>query len=240
MPPHLADQVEIFSGARTTQRQAELYQQAVAKYGAAGASKWVAPPGHSKHEHGIAADMRFGSKEARAAFVAAAATEGIHQPMSHEPWHFELAGAGGVRIHHNQGSYYSARGNHGGGSNGGVSISSGLGGKGHFEPYSQSPQIAETSDRKRFLEYLVSQGILSKAEASSEQFMDKFSHAVMDLTSKEGFKLGPGGIESVYADAAKLVREGYQPSTGYSTVDTGGYSGPLWAREAFNSSPGAA
>lgn len=82
--------VKIVSGKRSTQRQAQLYAAALKKYGSpAAARKWVAPPGRSKHEHGLAFDL--GGDIALAARLAP--QFGLHRPMKHEPWHFELAGS---------------------------------------------------------------------------------------------------------------------------------------------------
>lgn len=88
-------QIGITSGLRTTERQAELWQQALAKYGsAAAARKWVAPPGKSLHEKGMAADIS-GSASAKAWAARNAARFGLTFPLGNEPWHVELAGARG-------------------------------------------------------------------------------------------------------------------------------------------------
>lgn len=82
--------VKITSGKRSTQRQSQLWAQALKKYGSpAAARKWVAPPGRSKHDRGEAYDL--GGDIALAAKLAP--QFGLHRPMSHEPWHFELAGS---------------------------------------------------------------------------------------------------------------------------------------------------
>lgn len=79
----------IESGDRDTETQTRLYAEAVAKYGEAEAGNWVAPPGHSNHEKGIAID--FGGDLTLLAQLAP--QFGIYQPMSWEPWHFEPVGS---------------------------------------------------------------------------------------------------------------------------------------------------
>jgi LAS superfamily LD-carboxypeptidase LdcB len=79
----------ITSGLRTTERQAQLWKEALAKYGsAAEARKWVAPPGKSAHEKGMAADLS-GSPAALAWAKANAGRFGVSFPLGNEPWHVE-------------------------------------------------------------------------------------------------------------------------------------------------------
>jgi LAS superfamily LD-carboxypeptidase LdcB len=84
----------VTSMTRSTQRQTELWNAALKKYGsAAAARKWVAPPGSSNHEKGCACDLNFtgGSNGAFARWVRANAQRfGLHFPLSNEPWHIEL------------------------------------------------------------------------------------------------------------------------------------------------------
>lgn len=81
--------VKLMSGYRTPERQEMLFAAAVKKYGsAAAASKWVAPPGKSNHNKGLAADL--GGDLALAAKLAP--QFGLYRPMTHEPWHFEPIG----------------------------------------------------------------------------------------------------------------------------------------------------
>lgn len=77
--------LSIESGYRSGAQQAALYQAAVQKYGAAGASKWVAPPGHSNHERGMAVDLSGDISLAH----QLAPRFGLVFPMSWEPWHIE-------------------------------------------------------------------------------------------------------------------------------------------------------
>jgi len=81
----------INSGYRSDARQAELYAAAVQKYGAAEAGNWVAPPGHSNHNRGLAVDL--GGDLALA--KALAPRFGLTFPMSWEPWHIEPMGLRG-------------------------------------------------------------------------------------------------------------------------------------------------
>jgi hypothetical protein len=87
--------VSIYSGYRSIERQRELFQAAVKKYGSvAKARHWVAPPGKSQHNFGTAADLRFATPEAKAWVHANAARFGLNFRMSHENWHIEpLKGA---------------------------------------------------------------------------------------------------------------------------------------------------
>jgi hypothetical protein len=79
------------SGYRSPEHQAELFAAAVKKYGSeAAARKWVAPPGKSKHNQGVAADL--------GGNLSLLSTEmlrryGLYRPMSYEPWHVELIGS---------------------------------------------------------------------------------------------------------------------------------------------------
>lgn len=79
----------IESGDRDTATQQRLWDEAVAKYGEEEAPNWVAPPGHSNHEKGMAIDFGGDMK-----LLAQLAPQfGIYQPMSWEPWHYEPVGS---------------------------------------------------------------------------------------------------------------------------------------------------
>jgi len=85
--------ISISSGYRSPERQAELFRDAVAKYGSeAAARKWVAPPGKSRHNHGIAADLAFATDADRQWAHENAGQFGLNFRMGHEPWHIELVG----------------------------------------------------------------------------------------------------------------------------------------------------
>ena len=94
--------LSITSAYRSPEKQAELYEAALKKYGSpAAARKWVAPPGRSMHNKGLAVDFGAAgggllrdpnSREAQ--WLKANATKfGLDVPMSWEPWQVELAGA---------------------------------------------------------------------------------------------------------------------------------------------------
>lgn len=84
----------IGSGYRSVAQQSKLWQQALAKYGSvAEARKWVAPPGHSNHNKGLAVDLRFPTAASRAKAHQLAARFGLTFPLSNEDWHLEPIGA---------------------------------------------------------------------------------------------------------------------------------------------------
>jgi secretion/DNA translocation related TadE-like protein len=73
----------IVSGYRTRAEQAALHE---AK------PDLAAPPGHSNHEIGLAADLGFPTDAAERAAHAASSGCGLEFPVSYEPWHVEPAG----------------------------------------------------------------------------------------------------------------------------------------------------
>lgn len=84
----------INSGDRDTETQQRLWDEAVAKYGPDEAPNWVAPPGHSYHEKGMAADLGGDLKLA----AELAPQFGLWFPMpgdDWEPWHIEPIGSRG-------------------------------------------------------------------------------------------------------------------------------------------------
>ncbi len=82
--------VRINSGYRSPQRQAQLYAQAIKKYGSEKAArKWVAPPGRSNHGRGTAVDLGFSNAKVRQQVHANARKYGLHFPLAHENWHIE-------------------------------------------------------------------------------------------------------------------------------------------------------
>jgi hypothetical protein len=92
-PEDIRGQLGMMSAYRSPERQAQLWQEALAKYGSPEAArKWVAPPGRSNHNHGLAIDMKYGSDAARDWFHANAPQYGLALPLNNEPWHVELAG----------------------------------------------------------------------------------------------------------------------------------------------------
>lgn len=86
--------VWVNSGYRSTAHQAVLWQGALEKYGDPEvADNWVAPPGHSMHERGLAVDL--GGDLALAARLVEQLGLPLWRPMSWEPWHWELSGSRG-------------------------------------------------------------------------------------------------------------------------------------------------
>lgn len=80
--------LSVTSGYRTVQEQQKLWNDAVAKYGsAAAARKWVAPPGASNHNKGVAADLAGNLDLAH----QLAPQFGLKFPMPWEPWHIEVS-----------------------------------------------------------------------------------------------------------------------------------------------------
>lgn len=95
-PPEMQRRLGIGSGYRSVERQRELWD-ASDKSG-----KWVARPGHSKHNHGQAVDFYGDGRrldkappEIREWIHANAPKFGLNFPMSHESWHVEPVGARG-------------------------------------------------------------------------------------------------------------------------------------------------
>ncbi len=84
--------IGISSGARSTREQARLWKEALAKYGSPeAADDWVAPPGHSMHERGLAVDLS--GDIPHAVDLIDRLGLPLWRPMDHEPWHFELIGS---------------------------------------------------------------------------------------------------------------------------------------------------
>lgn len=80
------------SGYRSVEEQTQLWNDALAKYGSEDAARqWVAPPGSSNHNFGIAADLSFDGDGEQWAHDNAERF-GLTFPMSWEPWHIEPIG----------------------------------------------------------------------------------------------------------------------------------------------------
>ncbi len=87
-----AGEVYLVSGFRSHERQVELWEAALLKYGDPEiADDWVARPGSSLHEVGLAVDLA-GNLEL-AAEIAVARGLPLYRPLYNEPWHFELLGS---------------------------------------------------------------------------------------------------------------------------------------------------
>ncbi len=99
-PPEIAKGLGILSGHRSVDRQAQLWAEALRKYGSPEAArKWVAPPGRSKHNHGQAVDLAYNGRSLANApqhvvdwVHQNAGRYGLHFPMAHENWHIEPMG----------------------------------------------------------------------------------------------------------------------------------------------------
>lgn len=104
-PPGIKEGLGVYSGFRSEERQAELWQGALKKYGSAEAArKWVAPPGRSNHNHGQAVDLAFNGQSLSRApqnvvdwVHANAGKYGLYFPLSNENWHIEPLGTRGTK-----------------------------------------------------------------------------------------------------------------------------------------------
>jgi hypothetical protein len=86
--------VYLASSTRTTARQTELWNEALEKYGDPEiADNWVARPGTSNHEEGLAVDL--GGDLRLAVSLVGELGLPLWRPMTWEPWHFELTGSRG-------------------------------------------------------------------------------------------------------------------------------------------------
>ena len=88
---HTDGRVAVTSGWRSTAEQRGLWNDALARYGSPeAADDWVARPGTSAHERGLAIDLA-GDLD-----LAVEVIERLGLPLArtlvHEPWHFELDG----------------------------------------------------------------------------------------------------------------------------------------------------
>ena len=76
------------SGYRSPAEQAELYRQAIAKYGSPeAAAVWVLPPSQSQHVRGVAVDVA--PQDAARWLDAHGSSYGLCRTMEWEWWHFE-------------------------------------------------------------------------------------------------------------------------------------------------------
>ena len=86
--------LRVTSGWRSTAEQSTLWAEALVKYGSPeAADDWVAPPGSSMHERGLAVDLD-GDLEMAVRLVDELGLP-LWRPLSYEPWHFELTGSRG-------------------------------------------------------------------------------------------------------------------------------------------------
>ena len=95
--PNRASASMIYSGRRTPAVQAELFAEAVVKYGSQDAARQFVAPSDgivcsSKHCAGLAADLAFDAGPAAWAHKNAD-RYGLVFPMNYEPWHIEPKGS---------------------------------------------------------------------------------------------------------------------------------------------------
>jgi hypothetical protein len=84
--------VRVLSGFRSRAQQSVLWADALATYGDPElADDWVAPPGFSMHERGLAVDLG-GDLDLARRLIGELGLP-LVQPLSHEPGHYELAGS---------------------------------------------------------------------------------------------------------------------------------------------------
>ena len=82
--------ISVASGYRTPERQAELWEAAAAKYPDPEVrDNWVARPGTSSHNYGLAADLSYADEEALKWAQENAARYGLNFRMDNEDWHIE-------------------------------------------------------------------------------------------------------------------------------------------------------
>lgn len=84
--------LSIVSAYRSVETQAELWEQALRDHGPENANMWVAPPGRSNHNHGMAVDLGYETEDAMQWAHENAPKFGLEFPMEWEPWHIEPAG----------------------------------------------------------------------------------------------------------------------------------------------------
>ena len=87
-------QVHVVSGYRGSDEQSKLWAEALSVYGTAEeADDWVARPGGSLHEAGLAVDL--GGDLALADRLVRSLRLPLFRPLPQEPWHYELVGSRG-------------------------------------------------------------------------------------------------------------------------------------------------
>jgi Flp pilus assembly protein TadG len=86
--------IRMVSGYRSPAEQSRLWTEALVRYGSPeAADDWVAPPGSSMHERGLAVDL--GGDLGLAVKLVDQLHLPLWRPLSNEPWHFELVGSRG-------------------------------------------------------------------------------------------------------------------------------------------------
>lgn len=86
--------VHVVSGYRSAAEQASLWIEAVRRHGSAeAADDWVARPGSSMHERGLAVDL--GGDPALVEELVRELGLPLYRPLPNESWHWELLGSRG-------------------------------------------------------------------------------------------------------------------------------------------------
>jgi LAS superfamily LD-carboxypeptidase LdcB len=86
--------VRLVSGYRSYSEQAALWKRGLNRYGdPETADDWVAPPGGSMHERGLAVDL-CGNLKLAVPLISQHHLP-LWRPLPNEPWHFELIGSRG-------------------------------------------------------------------------------------------------------------------------------------------------
>lgn len=134
--------VSITSGKRDANKQKQLWAAALKKYGDPEiADNWVARPGTSKHESGLAADLKFASPAVKKWYHDNARKYGLHFPMGHEPWHIQLVEEKGHKGHgHAPGQHgKSAPAKSGAKSTGNPHLDYIINNESRFDPHAKNP-----------------------------------------------------------------------------------------------------
>jgi hypothetical protein len=108
-PDYVQDGLRILSGYRSPEIQEQLYEDKLREVRAAHpdwndtqiereARRWVAPPGHSRHNTGQAVDLSYANNRVKQWVHDNAGRYGLHFPLANEDWHIEMAGLGGSRV----------------------------------------------------------------------------------------------------------------------------------------------
>jgi hypothetical protein len=88
---HSDGALSVTSGWRSAEQQAALWSDALARYGSPeAADDWVARPGTSAHERGVAVDLA-GDLDLAMDLIRWLRLP-LERPLANEPWHFELVG----------------------------------------------------------------------------------------------------------------------------------------------------
>lgn len=103
----LGGQLHVYSAYRSIAHQAELFEAEVAKRGSVEAARrWVAPPGRSMHNYGLAVDVAWNNCGARVEYgdqpidgwlSANLQRFGLVRRLSNEGWHIEPIGGLAIR-----------------------------------------------------------------------------------------------------------------------------------------------